>query len=105
MKLDSSVSAVVTGGAAKCWAWSACDVVGGACAMALPVGTTSVGSRIDVRHRVASPPGATVTADMWLPERAFAVWDGGWTVDPGDYDLLVGRSAGDLPLTARIRVI
>ena len=42
-----------------------------------------------------------------LEPNAFACWDveaGGWVVDPGDYELRVGRSAGDIRLTATIRL-
>jgi len=44
-------------------------------------------------------PGETMTAEIWLPERAFAVWDIGahdWQVSPGDYRIWVGGSSRDL---------
>ena len=37
---------------------------------------------------------------MTLDERAFACWDPavpGWAVDPGTYELHIGRSSVDLP--------
>lgn len=37
-----------------------------------------------------------------LEPNAFAYWDGEWRVDPGDYELLVGRSAGDIRLRTTI---
>lgn len=37
-----------------------------------------------------------------LEPNAFAYWDGEWRVDPGEYELLVGRSAGDILLRATI---
>jgi beta-glucosidase len=46
--------------------------------------------------KVHAEPGETVTAEMWLPERAFAVWDvetHGWVVPPGAYHVLVGDSS------------
>jgi beta-glucosidase len=54
-----------------------------------------------VRHlagfeRVELDAGASTTVEVVLPPRAFAVWDGGWTVPAGDYDVLVGRSSRDL---------
>jgi len=52
--------------------------------------------------KVALAPGERRTVTLDLEPAAFAVWDGGWTVDPGDYALLVGRSAGDIRLSATI---
>ena len=49
--------------------------------------------------KVHAEPGATVTAEMWLPERAFAVWDvatAAWVVPSGAYHVLVGASSADL---------
>ncbi|MFC1421065.1 glycoside hydrolase family 3 C-terminal domain-containing protein [Streptacidiphilus cavernicola] len=48
----------------------------------------------------------TVRFDLAVAD-AFAHWDvgtGGFTVDPGRYRILVGRSAADLPLTAPLTV-
>jgi beta-glucosidase len=44
-------------------------------------------------------PGETMTAEIWLPERAFATWDVAahdWRVPPGDYRVWVGASSRDL---------
>ena len=49
--------------------------------------------------RVRAVPGATATATIWLPERAFAVWDvdaHAFVVPPGAYHVLVGESSVDL---------
>lgn len=49
--------------------------------------------------RVAAEPGATVTAQMWLPERAFATWDptrSAWVVPEGAHHVYVGLSSRDL---------
>ena len=49
--------------------------------------------------KVRAAAGETVTATMWLPERAFAVWDvaaHGWVVPAGAYHVLVGSSSRDL---------
>jgi beta-glucosidase len=57
--------------------------------------------------KAALAPGETRRLALELEANAFAAWDpaaGGWVVDPGDYDLLVGRSAGDIRLTATIRL-
>jgi beta-glucosidase len=42
-------------------------------------------------------PGETARVRVELPERAFAHWDeasAGWTVEPGEFAVLVGRDAG-----------
>jgi beta-glucosidase len=55
-----------------------------------------------VRHlagfqRVELEAGASVRATIDLERRAFAIWNGDqWTVPPGEYTLLVGRSSRDL---------
>jgi beta-glucosidase len=47
-------------------------------------------------------PGATATAELTLDARAFAYWDptkgdgGDWHLDPGTYELHVGRSSADV---------
>lgn len=46
--------------------------------------------------KVTAQPGETVDATIWLPERAFAVWDvvtQSWTVPSGAYHVLVGESS------------
>lgn len=37
-----------------------------------------------------------------VPARALAYWDQGWVHEPGEYTLLAGSTAGDLPLSALI---
>jgi beta-glucosidase len=49
--------------------------------------------------KVHAAPGDTVTAEIWLPERAFAVWDVSrhdWVVPSGVYHVLVGESSRSL---------
>jgi beta-glucosidase len=52
--------------------------------------------------KVELAPGEVRTVTLTLDTDAFAYWDGGWRTDPGAYDLLVGRSAGDIRLRARV---
>jgi beta-glucosidase len=50
-------------------------------------------------------PGQTQTVTFDLPARAFAHWDvtrNGWTVAPGELDILVGSSSRDIRQTTRI---
>ena len=57
--------------------------------------------------KVHVEPGATVVARVALRPRAFARWDPGahdWTVDPGDYALLVAASATDTRATVDVRI-
>ncbi len=55
--------------------------------------------------KVTLAPGERRTVALELEPGAFAVWDGGWTVDPGAYQLQVGRSAGDIRASATIRLV
>jgi beta-glucosidase len=44
-------------------------------------------------------PGVTTTAELVLDRRAFAYWhptEDEWRVDPGTYELHVGRSSADI---------
>lgn len=53
---------------------------------------------------VHAPPGARVTATLRIPARAFRHWspeDTAWRTEPGGYEILVGRSAGDI----RVRTV
>jgi len=54
--------------------------------------------------KVALEPGERRTVTLELEPNAFAYWDGGWRVDAGEYDLLVGRSAGDIRLSATLQL-
>lgn len=51
-------------------------------------------------------PGEARRIRLGLPERAFAFWEegSGWVVEPGDYEIRVGRSSRDLPLRARLHL-
>ncbi|MFD7408678.1 glycoside hydrolase family 3 C-terminal domain-containing protein [Streptomyces sp. NPDC059866] len=58
-------------------------------------------------RKVRLEPGETRRLDFRLPAEQFAHWDveaGTFTVDPGDYDVLVARSAGDVVAGAGLRV-
>jgi beta-glucosidase len=49
--------------------------------------------------KVRLEPGQTTTVRIGLDARAFAFWDprvGRWVVEPGTFDILVGRSAEDI---------
>ncbi|MFF7329860.1 glycoside hydrolase family 3 C-terminal domain-containing protein [Streptomyces sp. NPDC008150] len=51
---------------------------------------------------VRAEPGATAVVAVRVPGRALRHWDvaaGGWRTEPGPCRVLVGRSAGDLPLS------
>ena len=57
--------------------------------------------------KVRLAPGETRRVTLTLEPRAFAPYDPAtksWPVDPGDYDILVGRSAGDIRLRGRVRL-
>ena len=52
-------------------------------------------------------PGQSGRVSLDLDPRAFAPYDPAtksWPVDPGDYDILVGRSAGDIRLRTTLRL-
>ncbi|WP_067688627.1 beta-glucosidase [Nocardia jejuensis] len=52
---------------------------------------------------VEAEAGETVTATIELPRRSFEHWtDKGWAVEPGGFELHVGTSVNELPLTAVI---
>lgn len=56
---------------------------------------------------VEAQPGEEVTVSVDIPARALQHWSvsaRSWSTEPGDFTLLAGRSAGDLPLTATIAV-
>ncbi|WP_308257572.1 beta-glucosidase family protein [Pseudonocardia lacus] len=55
---------------------------------------------------VTAGPGERATARVWLPERVFAHWDeaaGDWAVEPGEFEVRVGRHADDAALTTTLR--
>jgi beta-glucosidase len=49
--------------------------------------------------KVHLAPGQTTTVTVELDERAFSIWDDGWTVTPGCYVVRVGNSSDHLPLS------
>ncbi|WP_370616651.1 beta-glucosidase family protein [Mumia sp. Pv 4-285] len=54
---------------------------------------------------VSAEPGESVTVEVPVLARAFEHWDaaaGRWTVEPGDFEVQIGRSAGDVVLTATV---
>lgn len=57
--------------------------------------------------KVRLEPGETRRVTLTLEPRAFAPYDPAtksWPVDPGDYDILVGRSAGDIRVKGTVRL-
>lgn len=55
--------------------------------------------------KVRLDPGEARTVTLTLEPRAFAPYDpetGSWPIDPGAYDILVGRSAGDIRVKATL---
>lgn len=57
--------------------------------------------------RVEADPGASTEAVLWLPERAFAVWDvaaHAWVVPPGTYRICVGSSSRELVVAGTVPV-
>ena len=57
--------------------------------------------------KVELAPEETRRIALELEPNAFAAWEpdaAGWVVDPGEYDLLIGRSAGDIALSVTIRL-
>ena len=56
-------------------------------------------------RKVWAAPGETVEVVVDLGARAFAFWDpatGGWLVEPGRYDVVVGSSAADIRATVPV---
>ncbi|GAA2297229.1 glycoside hydrolase family 3 C-terminal domain-containing protein [Streptomyces kunmingensis] len=56
---------------------------------------------------VRAVPGETVVADVTVDGRSLRHWsveEGNWAAEPGRFTVHVGRSAGDLPLTAPVEV-
>ncbi|WP_330300766.1 glycoside hydrolase family 3 C-terminal domain-containing protein [Streptomyces sp. NBC_00503] len=56
---------------------------------------------------VEAEPGRRVTAYVRVPVRALQYWNPGsrgWVTEPGRFDVLAGRSAGDLPLRTGLDV-
>ncbi|MEV0615897.1 glycoside hydrolase family 3 C-terminal domain-containing protein [Nonomuraea sp. NPDC050404] len=53
---------------------------------------------------VEAGPGETVLSTVFLSERAFQVWDGGWRTVEGEHLVRAGRSAADLRLSASVKI-
>ncbi|MEV1178812.1 glycoside hydrolase family 3 C-terminal domain-containing protein, partial [Nonomuraea sp. NPDC049784] len=53
---------------------------------------------------VEAAPGETVLTTIFLPERAFQVWDGGWRTAEGEYAVEAGPNVGDLRLPAVVKI-
>ncbi|HEY1094132.1 MAG TPA: glycoside hydrolase family 3 C-terminal domain-containing protein [Glycomyces sp.] len=63
--------------------------------------------RLCAFERAHLPAGASRILEFRLPVADFAYWDvsrGVWTVEPGSYQILIGRSAGDIVLSADLTV-
>ena len=57
--------------------------------------------------KVALAPGERATVSVNLDRRSFAYWDdaqGGWFVEPGDFEVRVGSSSRDIRGTARLTI-
>ncbi|NLG85286.1 MAG: hypothetical protein GX493_11930 [Firmicutes bacterium] len=58
--------------------------------------------------KVALAPGESKTVEFALDERAFAFYHphrGGWTVEPGEFELLVGSSSRDIRAEATLELV
>jgi len=56
--------------------------------------------------KAEAPPGTEVLADIVVPLRRLAHWDTAartWAIEPGDFQLHIGRSSRDLPLSVTVR--
>lgn len=53
---------------------------------------------------VRAEAGAAATAEIDIPWREFAHWDGGWALEPGVFELLAGPSCAVLPLHEQVDV-
>ena len=48
-----------------------------------------------------------MTATVHVPARALEHWDpeaGGWTVEPGTFELAAGHSSAERPLSAQVAI-
>jgi beta-glucosidase len=53
---------------------------------------------------VEAEPGQTVVTTLFLPERAFQVWEDGWRTVEGEQAVEAGRSSADLRLLATVKI-
>lgn len=49
-------------------------------------------------------PGDATEVRIAVPRRVFAHWDGGWSYEPGEFELAVARSAGDPGQTVHVTI-
>lgn len=54
--------------------------------------------------RIELEPGESKTVSFGLDGRSFAIWQGGWKVPGGTYEILVGASSRDIRLRAELEV-
>ena len=57
--------------------------------------------------KVPLQPGESCTVEFSLPSRAFAYWDvqqHAWTVQPGEFEVLIGESSRDIRVRERVRI-
>ncbi len=57
--------------------------------------------------KVPLQPGESRTVEFSLPSRAFAYWDvqqHAWTVQPGEFEVLIGESSRDIRVRERVRI-
>lgn len=54
--------------------------------------------------KVRLKPRQSKRVKFTLDDRAFAFWDGGWRVEPGEFRIHVGASSQDIRLTGKIRL-
>ncbi|SEG85154.1 beta-glucosidase [Nonomuraea solani] len=53
---------------------------------------------------VEAEPGQTIIITVFLPERAFQVWEDGWRTVEGEHTVRAGSSFADLPLSAMVKI-
>ncbi|WP_417629416.1 beta-glucosidase family protein [Nonomuraea rubra] len=60
--------------------------------------------RLAAFDMVEAEPGQTVVTTLFLPERAFQVWEDGWRTVAGEHTVEVGRSSADVRLSATVKI-
>jgi beta-glucosidase len=53
-------------------------------------------------EKVTLEPGETKDVRLTLERRAFQFWNDGWTLEPGEFELMCGSSSRDIRATARL---
>ena len=69
-----------------------------------PASTGEPAEQLKGFQKVRLRPGQTARVSFTVTHQDLAWWNGHWQVTPGSYSLMVGDSAANLPLTARVRV-